>query len=517
MKKNLFICLLLVLQQGSLYAQNWSSNIANIVYTKCTQCHRTGNIAPFALENYQQTYNMRFAIQTSINAKRMPPYPPDLTYQRYTHERALTNNQLQSLNDWINAGAPSGDLAQAPTMPSYENSTGLGMPDVTLQLPTYTSTADSTDVYRVLVVPTGFTETKKIKAIEIVAGNSEIVHHVLVFEDVNGVCKSKDEEDLEVGYRATDGMVNNLSAVFVAGWAPGSNALIMPTGMSQRIHSGADLAVQIHFPRGTIGQSDNSKINIYFAEDTDEREVLFQPLLIHTAPILTNGPLFIPANETRDFHEQFIVEPFTDYSVLAIMPHMHMVGRTMEIYARPFLSNSTIPLIKIDNWDFSWQGIYTFRQPIKLERATSIHAYAHYDNTTNNPNNPNNPPRDVRDGEATTDEMMLTFVAFTKYESGDENIWLEDTTTLFAKIEESSLPTSAIKLYPNPANNLVHLQQKEDALATISIYDVLGKLVKQQTTNTAETNIDISTFAKGVYTLQFVNSKGNKNIKFVKE
>ncbi len=39
---------------------------------------------------------------------------------------------------------------------------------------------------------------------------------------------------------------------------------------------------------------------------------------------------------------------------------------------------------------------------------------AHYDNSAKNPRNPNTPPKDVKWGEATTDEMCIGFLAVTK-------------------------------------------------------------------------------------------------------
>ena len=71
------------------------------------------------------------------------------------------------------------------------------------------------------------------------------------------------------------------------------------------------------------------------------------------------------------------------------------------------------PLIYINDWDFHWQGIYTFARPVPLSGGTRIDVEAVYDNSSANRRNPSVPPRDVRWGEETTDEMCIAFVLVT--------------------------------------------------------------------------------------------------------
>ena len=64
-----------------------------------------------------------------------------------------------------------------------------------------------------------------------------------------------------------------------------------------------------------------------------------------------------------------------------------------------------MPLLRIADWDFDWQNRYTFREPVRLPKGTTLHADLRYDNSDANPANPNRPPRRVRWGRETTDEM----------------------------------------------------------------------------------------------------------------
>ena len=71
------------------------------------------------------------------------------------------------------------------------------------------------------------------------------------------------------------------------------------------------------------------------------------------------------------------------------------------------------PLIRIDDWDFHWQGMYDFVDPVPLPAGTRIDVTAIYDNSAANRRNPNVPPRDVTWGEGTADEMCIAFIRIT--------------------------------------------------------------------------------------------------------
>jgi len=71
------------------------------------------------------------------------------------------------------------------------------------------------------------------------------------------------------------------------------------------------------------------------------------------------------------------------------------------------------PLIHIDDWDFNWQGNYTFAQSIPLPAGTRIDMVAAFDNSAENLRQPSRPPRPVSWGEGTTDEMAIVFLGVT--------------------------------------------------------------------------------------------------------
>lgn len=73
-----------------------------------------------------------------------------------------------------------------------------------------------------------------------------------------------------------------------------------------------------------------------------------------------------------------------------------------------------------------------------------------------------------------------------------------------------------IKIYPNPATTTLHLEMKNGlTVKNYSIYDITGKLLKQDS-NTLST-INVTHFSKGVYILKIQTDSGEQTHKFIKE
>ena len=89
------------------------------------------------------------------------------------------------------------------------------------------------------------------------------------------------------------------------------------------------------------------------------------------------------------------------------MPHMHWLGKDFTFTAVLPDGKTRIPLIKIDHWNFNWQGTYAFKEPIRLPKGSWFEMEAHFDNTDSNPSNQSKPAKLVKWGEGTNDEMCI--------------------------------------------------------------------------------------------------------------
>jgi hypothetical protein len=457
--------------------------------------------------NYSEAYNSSGSILTAITEGIMPPWPADPNYRHFANENVLSPSEKDLINEWVLGGALEGNPNNAPTPPVYNNTTSLPQVDFSGITPSYTSQAVSNDDYRTFVIPSNYNADQFLDAIEIIPGNMNIVHHVVIYYDPTNTCLSYDAADAEPGF-ATNGTGGGIppAAHFLAAWVPGKGPQFVPQGFGLRAEANGYYLIEMHYPAGSAGQTDETTINIHHSTDPTPREVFFEPVITHFPMTLDEPALVIPANTEATFHATYNLN--SHITLFGVFPHMHLIGKSIKSFA--VNNNDTIPLISIPNWDFQWQLGYDYPQLIHLSPGTAIKAVATYDNTLNNPHQPNNPPH----------EMLIIFFMYSAYQTGDENIVVDSTFNSVSE-EYSSNPT--LFTYPNPCGATLqyNLTQEMANQGEMKIYDVQGKLCLQQTISFTSGNnsgsIDVSSLPKGIYQLSFVTTRQNWSSRFIKD
>jgi hypothetical protein len=457
-------------------AQTWSSEMASLFYEKCTKCHNSSGIAPFSLTTYAEVTPMAGAIYDAINLDRMPPWPPNNTYQQYVHDRALSATQKTSILNWLTAGAPEGNPSSTPPPPIYSSSTVLGSGDLTLQIPNYMSKAlNGNDDYVCFAIPSGLGVNRTIKSIEIIPGNRQIVHHALIYIDPN----ASSATDTIGGNCATPSSPN---ATLVTAYTPGSTPMTLPTISPMKLGipfpANSSVIFAMHYPSGSYGQWDSTKVIFHFypSGETGIRQV-------YAAPMIQNWTFGLPPNQFTNVSAQYpngSAGLTSDISVLSAFPHMHLLGEQIKSYGLSPTGDS-IPLIDIKHWDFHWQDFYFFKNIQKLSAGSTVFAKGRYNNTTSNSHNPYNPPQYVGAGLNTADEMFLVYFHFMTYQNGDENYDMEQLMT--ASLNESQkINYTELNVFPNPSSDEFHIRLPDDLsnkVASIRIYDFQGKLIRE--------------------------------------
>lgn len=466
MKKTLFILMTLFISNKGI-AQLTYKDVAPIFYRNCTSCHNQyGHGMSFM--NYFMTSSSSNAIDNALKTGAMPPWNPDTTYTRFSHERIITQQEKKTILDWLAAGTPKGDTTLAPPAPIYTKYQISAPADLEISIPKFTSNVTTKDIYVCFSVPMGLTEDRIIKAFEIVAGNPSIVHHVICTIDTLGTSTS----DLS-------GECFNLPGDFaIGGIAPGAPPTIFPSvaplKMGIPIKKGSKMIFQIHYPVGSEGQEDSTKIRLYFypKNATGIRTV------ITTSP-LQNWLLNIPANTVKTFTATAKF-PST-MSVFSTNPHSHRLATKIINYA--YKTTDTIPLIRINDWDFEWQGYYVFKRLVKIPSDYTLYSSHTYDNTENNPN-ASIPPVDVIAGTSTSDEMLFDSFQYLTYQPGDENINIDSLIALDPLsniIKQQTFGRFKTYAYPNPFKNNVRIGYvlEKASQVTIEIYSMYGTLVRK--------------------------------------
>ncbi len=393
--------LLLALTVAALPPVTFHHDIAPILYNYCAPCHRPGEAAPFPLLSYQDARRHASQIGAVTHSRYMPPWPPQPGIGDFIGSRRLSQTQLDLISTWLKTGMPAGDPANGPAAPVFTEGWQLGPPDLIVQVPrAFQLPAEGGDVFRNFVLPVRVSKTTYVRAIELRPGNRKLVHHANIIIDRNRSLEQRDGLDGQPGFPGMDVATESRDSFdpdsHFLFWKPGSLTEPEPDDMAWRLDPDTGLIANLHLrPSGKV-ESVQPSIGIYFAKSAPTRF----PMLLQ---LEHDGAIDIPPNSNTFTITDHLTLP-TAVDVLKIYPHAHYLGKHVEAWAT-LPDGTSRSLIKIADWDISWQAVYTYREPVHLPKGTVVSMRISYDNTVANPRNPNHPPERVKTGDMGRDEM----------------------------------------------------------------------------------------------------------------
>jgi hypothetical protein len=165
--------------------------------------------------------------------------------------------------------------------------------------------------------------------------------------------------------------------------------------MSWRLEPNSDLVVQLHLHPSGTPEIVQPGVAFFFTDTPPTRT----PVMLR----LGRQNIDIPAGAADyEVTDRYVLP--VDVDVYAVQPHAHY--RAKEIRGVATLPDGTKKwLIFIKDWDFSWQDLYRYTEPLALPKGTTIAMQYTYDNSVASPRNPDRPPRRERWGQNSTDEM----------------------------------------------------------------------------------------------------------------
>jgi len=384
----------------------FSNEVVRIFQNRCQSCHHAGDIAPFSLMTYADAAPHADAIKFETQKRLMPPWKATAGCGEFAEARVLSDDEIDTIAKWVDNGAPQGNAADLPTLKNFDGGWALGQPDLVLSYAESYKPPVTGDMYRCFPMPSTVPEDKYVSAIDIKPGDRETVHHVIAYLDTTGDSQKLDEADEGPGYTSFGGpgfSVTSLSAT-LGGWAPGARPSMLPDDVALLMPAQSRVVLQVHYhPHGIKTVPDHTEIGIYYAKKKPNKIVRILPLI--------NQSFTIPPNDPNYRVTTTPFSAFLPVHLYLIAPHMHLLGRKMHVTATLPNGNEKC-LINVDDWDFNWQGMYQYKDPIAIPMNTKLALEAYYDNSEGW-RNPNNPPKPVSWGEQTTDEMCIAFLGFT--------------------------------------------------------------------------------------------------------
>jgi mono/diheme cytochrome c family protein len=365
----------------------FTKDVAPILYENCVSCHRPGELAPMALRTYAEVRPWARLVKEQVVGRKMPPFFSDARHGYFKNDTRLMQSEVDTIAQWVDAGAPQGDPNLLPEVPTFTDGWQLGEPDMIVTFPLVEVPATGDDYYPDLTLTLDLPEKRWIRAIEVRPSNRKVTHHQVIFTSSGGGVQTASTES---------GFFDVLAV-----WSVGTNPHVFPEGMGRWVYPDQQWTINAHYHPSGTAESDQTEAGLYFGEGEMQKEVM--------AAIAGSMSFEIPPNTANhEIRASYIIDQ--DISVLSFFPHMHVRGQAMDLIAN-YPNGESQSLINVPEYDFDWQLFYYPEKYVPLPAGTRLDVVANFDNSVANPDNPD-PDKAVGFGLQTTDEMVFNVFEF---------------------------------------------------------------------------------------------------------
>lgn len=317
-------------------AYTFNKDIFPILRDHCGGCHIKGGPAPMGLLACNDGPNSATPwaqdIRELVIDEQMPPWYVDPTGPAVKGGHPLNPADSDKLLTWVSGGTPEGDPAQKPAKLVYKARWSGGMPDLKLPIdPEYTMAAGNKEETKQFVVATGLTESRWVKAVDLLPGAPSIVRNAVIALDTGPV---------------------------LSVWVPGDDLIAAPSGAAFRLPAGAKLQVEIHYKKqwqdeGTMIK-DRSTVGLYFTSVP----VSGQPI----QSLAIDGP-----KDSLKFDRKIPVNA----RVVAVRPSLDQVYGALRVQAvTP--DGTSVPLLRLRMPRPEWRRRYWLAEPLEVPAGSRI-------------------------------------------------------------------------------------------------------------------------------------------------
>ncbi|MDC0720435.1 monooxygenase [Nannocystis bainbridge] len=381
---------------AALDAPTYYRDVAPLLASRCTECHRSGGIAPFALGTYDEAAPFAALVARTAVERTMPPFNLDNSGACNTYVGApwLAESDIATLTAWAQAGAPAGE----PTGETLESPSvwRLDRVDLTLEMPTpYAPTEPIVDDYRCFILEPGLAEDAFVTAFEVRLGRPDVVHHLTLY----ALDTAKDEQEAAALDAAQDGPGYTcfgdtlVPSRWLVGSGPSDKGGDLPAGTGLRIGAGRKAVLQMHYNWQNGAAPDRTAVDLKL-EPMVEREAFIGQIADKELEL----PPGLPAVSES---EALLMDG--DYTLWGVWPHMHNLGEALRVTAsRP---GSESCLAQVNRYQFHWQRFAFYDRPVRVFGGDTLRITCTYDTTS----------RDTTTqwGFGTDDEMCIGFFYIT--------------------------------------------------------------------------------------------------------
>src|SRR3954452_3296114 len=386
--------------QGAPKAPTFAKDVAPIFQEKCEACHRPDSIAPMPLRTYAEVRPWVRSIRARVAERQMPPWHIDKTVgiQKFKNDRSLTEEQIDTVLRWADAGAPQGDAKDMPAPKTWPEDQGWNFaaqfgqkePDLIVKSDAFTMPAVSQDAWDKRITDSGITEPRWVRAIEIrpvTVKGRRITHHAIAYLE-------QEDPSAPPSFLPTPFME----------WAVGKQGEMLRSDTGKLLLPGSKFHSDIHYSQAGEEITSQVEMGIYSYPKGQEPKYRTNLMLVPAAL----GTMDIRPNSVS------LAEGFTVLKEAAriesFQPHMHLRGKAMMVEAiLPTGQKQVLSLVS--DFNFNWMTTYVYADDAAplLPKGTILKVTAWHDNTLAKKSNPD-PNQWVGWGDRTVDEMAHAWI-----------------------------------------------------------------------------------------------------------
>lgn len=420
--------------QSAPAAPTFAKDIAPILQAKCQECHQPNSIAPMSLVTYAEARPWARSIKQRVSTRQMPPWHIDQSVgvQKFKNDMSLSQQQIDTIVAWVDAGAPMGDPKDLPPAKKLAADNewkgvqdGYGPPDLVIRSSEYTMPAVGQDVWYRPMSDIPITEPRWVKMVEIrptsLKGRKGL-HHAIAYQILsrdNVQAVNTGTASGPGGPASFDDLVNRRPQLME--WAIGKGYDLFPEGTGKLIMPGEKISWDQHLHASGEEVNIGSEIALWLYPKGQEPAK--RSYLIGFTGLKRRGFVDIPPNSMA-YTEGFTVLK-ENTLITNFQPHFHLRGKAMEVKAI-LPDGSTQVISYVGKFNFNWMTNYIYADDAApaFPKGTVIQVSAWYDNTKNNPSNPD-PDQWVGYGDRTVDEMAHAWMNVVYLTDDEYKSWLD--------------------------------------------------------------------------------------------
>ncbi len=229
----------------------YCDQISRVLQQHCVECHRSGEIGPFALDDYDEIVGWADMMVEVIDEKRMPPWHASPEHGSFANARQMPESDKELIRHWVLSGTPFGDAKDLPKKPEYVTGWRLPkQPDMVFEM--------HRDAFQ--------GACRRRRRIPVLCRRSRVRRRQVDRRLRRSFPATRRWFTIaSPSLRPPDGSGFDGFGLLAA-YVPGQLSTTLPPGYARRVAAGSRIVFQMHYtPTGTP-QTDKTRIGIVFAE-----------------------------------------------------------------------------------------------------------------------------------------------------------------------------------------------------------------------------------------------------------